>query len=392
MIRGNEQPLAERAERVELNVYPRYPFVPVRGEGCYLFDEEGKRYLDMYAGHAVALTGHCHPTVVAAIKAQAEKLIFYSNAVHCAERVQAAEMLLARAPLPGSRVFFCCSGSEANDNAIKVARKLTGRRKVISFTNSFHGRTVSTLSASGMEKYRQTAGTVLVEGHQFVPFGDLSALHAAADDDTAAIVCETIQSLGGVKTVDDGFFFLMEEIAKKSGAMLIFDEVQSGLGRCGTFFFAEKVCAKPDMVTMAKGLASGLPVGALVTSPAISDRLKPGDLGSTFGGGPVPMAAMRATMQVIEEEQLPLNAERVGQVLMEGLAQVAGVKEVRGRGLLIGVEFEQPVKPILGQLIERGFIAGSSSDPHTMRLLPPLILTEAQAREFLDALTAVAQA
>jgi acetylornithine/succinyldiaminopimelate/putrescine aminotransferase len=243
-----------------------------------------------------------------------------------------------------------------------------------------------------MEKYRQTAGTVLVEGHQFVPFGDLSALHAAADDDTAAIVCETIQSLGGVKTVDDGFFFLMEEIAKKSGAMLIFDEVQSGLGRCGTFFFAEKVCAKPDMVTMAKGLASGLPVGALVTSPAISDRLKPGDLGSTFGGGPVPMAAMRATMQVIEEEQLPLNAERVGQVLMEGLAQVAGVKEVRGRGLLIGVEFEQPVKPILGQLIERGFIAGSSSDPHTMRLLPPLILTEAQAREFLDALTAVAQA
>ena len=383
--------LAERAERVELNVYPRYPFVPVRGEGCYLFDEEGRRYLDLYAGHAVALTGHCHPHVVAAIKAQAEKLIFYSNAVHCEERVRAAELLLARAPLPGSKAFFCCSGSEANENAIKVARKLTGRRKVVSFVNAFHGRTIGTLSASGMPKYLETAGPVTLSDHVHVPFGDLAALHKAVDDDTAAVLCETIQSLGGIYTAKDDFFYLMAEVAKNAGALLIFDEVQSGLGRTGTFFFAEGVCVKPDLITMAKGLASGLPVGAMVAAPALADRVKPGDLGSTFGGGPVPMAAMRATLEVIEAEGLALNALQVGRYLKDRLAEVPQVKEVRGRGLLLGVEFDQPVKPILAALRERQIIAGSSSVPHTLRLLPPLILTQEQAGTFVDTLTEIAK-
>lgn len=383
------QSLAERSARVELNVYPRLELIPVRGDGCYLFDEADNRYLDLYAGHAVALTGHCHPHVVAAIQEQASQLIFYSNAVHNEARIEAAELLAKHAPTPESKVFFCCSGGEANDNAIKMARKVTGRSKVISFENSFHGRTIGTLSAAGMEKYRQTAGPALVQGHMHIPFGDEAALRAAVDGDTAAIMIEGIQSLGGVYTAAPGFHQLIEELAKSVGAAVIFDEVQTAFGRCGTFFYAEAVGIKPDMITMAKGIASGVPVGAVLVAPSFADHMTSGDHGSTFGGGPVPMAAMRASLEVVARENLVEHARNLGAWLSEQLNAMPEITQVRGQGLLLGMAFDQPAKPVQRALYQEKILVGSTADPHAIRLLPPLVLKQDQAEHFIAVLKQV---
>ncbi len=378
--------LRERAERSELGVYARMPVVPVRGEGCYLFDAHGERYLDFYGGHAVALTGHCHPTVVDAIVRQARELLFYSSAVHSPVRVAASELLLRHAPHPDSRVFHCCSGAEANEVAFKIARKATGRPNIVSFEGSFHGRTIGALSAAGMEKYRATAGPVLVEEHKFVPFGDVEALRNAVDGDTAAIVCETIQSLAGVHAVPDDFFTTLASIAAQRGALTIFDEVQSGLGRTGTFFFADGVGVRPDLITLAKGIASGVPAGAVVVAPHLAALAALGDHGSTFGGGPVAMAAMRATLEVIEDEGLVTNAQRMGRVLRDAITSIAGVKQLRGKGLLLGIELARPARPIQSALLDRKVITGTSAQPEVLRLLPPLIVGEAEVGLFTDAL------
>jgi acetylornithine aminotransferase/acetylornithine/N-succinyldiaminopimelate aminotransferase len=324
--------------------------------------------------------------VVKAVQEQAARLFFYSNAAHCAERVAASELLLKHAPRSESRVFYCCSGSEANETALKIARKATGRRKVVTFVNSFHGRTLGALAASGIPKYRATAGPVLPEGYVYLPLGDVDALHAAVDGDTAAIICEAIQSLGGVRMAQPEFYHLAAELARKRGAALIFDEVQTGFGRTGTYFFSEGVNVQPDMTTMAKGIASGLPVGAVIVAPEWASRVALGDQGSTFGGAPVCMAAMRATLEVIERERLAENAARVGELLVAGVRGQPRVKAVRGKGLLLGIEFNGPCQPIVRALIQRGIVTGSSSEPNVMRLLPPLVLTPAQAREFVDTL------
>ncbi len=380
--------LAQRSSAVELDVYPRLPVVFVKGEGCYLIDDAGRRYLDLYAGHAVSSTGHCHPHVVEAIKSQADQLLFFSNAAHHPERVAAAEMLSKRAPTAGARIFFCSSGAEANEAALKLARKVTGRRKVVSFVHSFHGRTLGALSAAGIDKYRDTAQPTLVDHHVYVPFGDVSALNAAVDNDTAAILCEAIQSLGGVRTAPDSFFFLMHECARKHGAALILDEIQT-FARTGAWFYSNKVCVEPDMLTIAKGVGSGVPVAALLTAPQWAQHVKPGDHGTTFGGGPLAMAAVRATLEVIEREHLVSNAHHVGAHLNTHLRDTPGVVEVRGAGLLIGIQLDRPAKDVQRALLERGFLVGSSSDPNVMRLLPPLILTTEQADTFLTALRAV---
>lgn len=385
-IAAQPQTLPQRSAQVELNVYPRLEFVPVRGDGCYLYGEAGNRYLDLYAGHAVALTGHCHPHVVAAIQEQAGQLLFYSNAVHNEARIEAAELLVRHAPTPNSKVFFCCSGGEANDNAIKIARRVTGRRKVVSFVNSFHGRTIGTLSAAGMDKYRQSAGPALVDGHVHIPFGDEAALRAAIDSDTAAIMIEAIQSLGGVYTAEPGFHQLVAQLAQEAGAAVIFDEVQTAFGRCGTFFYADAVGIKPDMITMAKGIASGVPVGAVLVAPRFADHMQPGDQGSTFGGGPVPMAAMRATLEVVAREKLVEKARDLGAWLTEQLQAMPEVTGVRGQGLLLGIAFDKPAKPVQKALYNEKILVGSTADPHALRLLPPLVLSHEQAETFIDVL------
>ena len=376
--------LTARADHAELAVYARMPFVPVRGEGCNLFDDAGRRYLDFYGGHAVALTGHCHPKIADAIARQARELLFYSSAVQSRVRVEATELLLRHAPHPDSRVFHCCSGAEANEVAFKIARKSTGRRKIISFQKSFHGRTLGALSAVGLDSYRASAGPVLVPDHVLVPFGDIAALDQAVDGDTAAVICETIQSLAGVYTADAEFFQQAAALTSRRGAVLIFDEVQSGLGRTGTFFFGEGVGVRPDLIALAKGIASGIPSAAVIVAPRLVAGIKMGDHGSTFGGGPVAMAAMRATLEVIEDEGLVENAAKQGHRLLDALPRVPHVREVRGKGLLLGVELDRPAAQVQKSLLTAGLVVGTSAHPHTVRLLPPLTVSDQEVTECLE--------
>ncbi|MDF1664934.1 MAG: aspartate aminotransferase family protein [Planctomycetota bacterium] len=372
----------------ELSVYSRMPLAPATGRGCRITDELGKEYLDLYGGHAVALTGHCHPHVVAAIQAQAQELIFYSSAVYSRIRAEANQAFLANAPFPGARLFHCCSGTEANEVAFKMARLATGREKIVSFNGSFHGRTIGSLSACGIEKYRKTSGVGLISSHVQIPFGELDAL-SAIDDQTAAIIVEPIQSLGGAVMASDDYYREIEKRCRAHGVKLIFDEIQTGLGRTGSFFFSQQVGVTPDLTTMAKGLASGIPTAAVLALPEIAALSKGGDQGTTFGGGPVAMAALKATMEVIRSEQLVENSKARGEQLRVGLNAIPGVVAVRGRGLLVGIEFKGPAKEIQGKLLEKGIITGGSSEPTVLRLLPPLTLQEADVKEFLEVLNSI---
>lgn len=381
--------VARRTDQTELKIYTRMPFVPIRGEDCYLWDARGERYLDLYGGHAVALTGHCHPDVSRAIAEQARTLLFYSSAVLSAVRVDANELLLKHAPIPGTRVYHCVSGTEANETAMKIARKTTNRRKIVSFVGSFHGRTLASLSAGGMDKYRATAGPVIVPHHVHVPFGDEKALADAVDGDTAAVMCEAIQSLAGVMVAPPEFHRAMADIAKRAGALLIYDEIQTGIGRVGSWFHADAVGVKPDLITLAKGIASGIPAAAVLVAPVVAEKIALNDQGNTFGGGPVAMAAMRATLEVIEREGLVENAARVGQALMRKLAGMKGVKAVRGAGFLVGIELEIPAAKVQAALLQRHMVTGTSSAPNVLRLLPPLTFSETHVGEFLPVLEEV---
>lgn len=378
------EPGAIGGAELELPVYAPLPFEPVRGEGCWLYDAAGVSYLDLYGGHAVALTGHSHPHVVRAIAEQATSLLFYSSAVRSRARAEASELLLAHAPHPGSRVFHCCSGSEANEVAFKLARKATGRRTVISFEGSFHGRTLGALSACGIGTYRDTAGGVLVPAHVRVPLGDLAALDAALSSDTAAVICEPIQSLAGVHMAPDAFYPALAERVRAVGAVLVFDEVQTGLGRTGSFFFGDHLGVQPDVITLAKGLASGFPAAAVVVAPELAATVTVGDHDSTFGGGPVAMAAMRATLEVIEREQLVARARRVGRMLADQLAAAPGVTGVRGRGLLLGVALDRPARGVQEALLARRVVTGTAAEPGVLRLLPPLVLRDEDAARFIE--------
>lgn len=379
---------AGAAHGAELPVYARLPFTPARGAGCYLYDADGEAYLDFYGAHAVALTGHCHPHVVRAIQEQASRLLFYSSAAPSPEREAASRLLLAHAPYPESRVFHCCSGSEANEAAFKLARTATGRRTVVSFGDSFHGRTLAALSACGIASYRATAGPVTVEEHVQVPFGDLTALGRAVDGDTAAIIVEPVQSLGGVCVADPETYRAIARLARERGAALIFDEVQTGLGRTGSYFFADQVGVKPDLITLAKGLASGIPAAAVIVAPHLAATVKLGDHGSTFGGGHIAMAAMRATLEVIERERLVDNARVRSGELRAAIEPLPGVRAVRGAGLLLGVVLDRPAKIIQQALLRRRVVAGTSHPADVLRVLPPLTLGRREVDTFVAALRA----
>jgi acetylornithine/succinyldiaminopimelate/putrescine aminotransferase len=383
--------IVEATHAAELDVYGRMPLSIERGAGCRVWDVEGNEYLDLYGGHAVCSTGHCHPRVVRAVQEQAERLLFYSSAVYNGTRACASVGLAGKAPVQGSRVFHCCSGAEANEVALKIARKTTGRPKVISFEGSFHGRTLGALGVCGMPKYRETAGGVLPGHHVSIPMGDDAALDAALDGDTAAVICEPIQSLAGIYMAEEAWYARLAEKVEAAGALLIFDEVQCGMGRTGTFFIAEGLGVRPHVITLAKGIGSGVPAAAAVVRPDVAERVERGDQGSTFGGGPLAMAAVGATVAVIEEEGLADNAARLGAMIREEASALAGVREVRGRGLLLGIECDRPAKDVQAALLERRIITGSSAHPHTLRLLPPLVLTEGEARRFIEALGAVLQ-
>ena len=369
----------------ELPTYTRWPITLVKGEGSTVWDAEGKSYLDLYGGHAVASTGHAHSTVVRAIAEQAKTLLFYSNVVALPVRTRAADAIARHAPAPGTKVFFVNSGTEANENAMRLARRATGRDDVLSFHGGFHGRTADAISAAGLAKYRDLARPN-VPGHRFAPFGDLAAAEAKVDDGVAAVLVEPIQSLAGVVTAPADYFQGLRRLCDARGAKLIYDEVQTGFGRTGTFFFAGRHGVVPDLVTLAKGIASGVPMGAVLVSEEIAAGVKPEDYGTTFGGGPLACAAAEATVRVIEEEDLLGNVRRGSQSLREGLAHLPGVEEVRGEGFLLGVVLDRPGRPVREALLERGVLVGGSDVPDVLRLLPPLVLREEEIVRFLAAM------
>lgn len=371
-----------------LPVYPPFPVRPVSGHGSWLVDEDGNEWLDAYGGHAVASTGHSHPEVVRAIAEQAARLLFYSTAVAHPLREALAEKLAALCPDPLGRVFFCNSGAEANENALHLARKHTGRRDVVSVAGGWHGRTVATLAVTDGERYEGAARRAGMPLSRKVPFDDVAALEQAVDRRIAAVIVEPVQGLAGARDCSPAFLAAARRVCDAAGAVLIFDEVQCGVGRCGAFSAAEAYGVVPDVLTFAKGLAAGLPVGAVVAAPAVTASIAVGDLGSTFGGGPVVAAAALANIGVIEREGLIANAQRIGERLARG-ARSLGVGRVSGRGLLLGLHLDRPAAEVQRALFARRILTGTASDPRVLRLLPPLSFSAGEADLLLAGLEEV---
>jgi acetylornithine/N-succinyldiaminopimelate aminotransferase len=378
-------------DRYQLATYKKMPIVADRGDGVWLYASDGQKYLDLYGGHAVAGTGHSHPQVVKAIKKQAEKLLFYSNLVYSEARARAAEKLVSIAPPSLSKVFFCNSGTEANENAMRMARMFTGRENIISFSGGFHGRTADSISATFLGKYREI-GKPNVPGHLEAEFGDIDSVKTCADDSVAAIMLEPIQSMAGVRMAEASFYRELRELCDERGIVLIYDEVQTGVGRTGDWFFAGSKAGDgvvPEIITLAKALGSGIPVGACLVDEQIASKIKENDLGTTFGGGMIAMAAVTATLEAIEQERMLSNVTEVEIYLRARLKEIESIVNVRGRGFLLGLEFAEAAKPIHEALLERCIITGTSSDPKVLRLLPPLCLSTDDVDLFVETLAQV---
>jgi len=375
--------------------YGRAPMVLARGDGAWVWDTEGKRYLDFLAGISVLNIGHAHPAVAAAVREQVG-LISHTSNLYYNEYQPALGKRLVELSFPG-RAFFCNSGTEANEAAIKLARKRAAkaghpeRFEVISFTNSFHGRTYGSLAATAEPHYQEGFGP-MPEGFKVLPFNDLGAVREAVGPATAAIIVEPIQGEGGVHPADAAFLRGLREIADKQDICLIFDEIQCGLGRAGALFAHQRYGVQPDVMTLAKALGGGLPIGAVIGRGQWGDVLKPGDHGTTFGGGPLVCAAALATLDVLVGEDLPARAERMGAVLVEelkkGLAGVSAVREIRAIGLMIGIELDFPGRELVEQCRAQGLLINCTAG-NVIRLLPPLVIDEAQARQGAAIVSAV---
>ncbi|HEY0097363.1 MAG TPA: aspartate aminotransferase family protein [Pyrinomonadaceae bacterium] len=381
--------IAAHEDEFQLATYKKMKLAAARGRGAWVETSEGERFLDLYGGHAVAATGHCHPHVVEAIRAQAGELLFYSNLVYSEVRARAAERLVSCAPAPLAKVFFCNSGTEANENAMRMARMFTGREGIITFTGSFHGRTADAISATFLGKYREI-GRPNVPGHLCAEFGSIESVAALADETVAAVMLEPIQSMAGVRQAAPEFYRALRELCDARGMLLIYDEVQTGIGRTGDWFFAGSAAGGevvPDIFTLAKALGSGVPVGACLTTEAVASRIKENDLGTTFGGGMLAMAAVKATLEAIEADGMLENVRASERHLRESLAEMPRIARVRGMGLLLGLEFADEIaaKVHLALLGER-IIAGTSSDARVLRLLPPLCLQREEVELFVAAL------
>ncbi|HLA63705.1 MAG TPA: aspartate aminotransferase family protein [Rhodothermales bacterium] len=368
-----------------LPTYPKPPVALVRGEGTTVWDVEGNPYLDFYGGHCVALLGHCPPRVVEAVRKQAGELLFYSNAVYSPVRAHAAKTLVGLAPEGLGRVFWCNSGTEANETALKLARATTGRPHVVAMEGGFHGRTLGSLAVTWGDKYHAPYKSALAPT-RFVPFGDAAAVRdALAGGDVAAVILEPIQSMAGVVEAEPAYYRALREACDATGTLLLFDEVQTGVGRTGFFLFGEHVGVTPDMATLAKSLGSGVPVGAVLVSEAIAATVKSGDQGTTFGGGMLAMAAVQATLDMLMDEDLMHRAPCLFRRLRNALSSIGGVLDVRGRGALIGVVLDRPAKGVVAALRTHGVIAGGADDPAVVRLMPPLTTTDAEIDRFAGA-------
>ena len=376
------------------NTYSRFPIALARGKGCRVWDADGKQYLDFVAGIAVNNLGHGHPAVLRAIQRQSKKLIHVSNLYHTAPQAELAAALCQNSF--AERVFFCNSGAEANEAAIKLVRRygverLGGRYEIISTFNSFHGRTLATLTATGQEKVR--AGfDPLPEGFRQVPYNDLSAMEQAIDAKTAAILVEPIQGEGGVIVPRDGYLRGLRELASAKGILLIFDEVQVGMGRTGKLFAYEHFGITPDIMTLAKALGGGLPLGAMLARDEVARSLAPGSHASTFGGNPVVCSAGLAVLKTLKRNGVLENCVKMGKLLLEGLRSLRAsfpvIREIRGKGLLLGVELDCEAAKIVEECLREGLLINGTAN-RVLRLLPPLIVKKKEIEQALDILAKI---
>jgi acetylornithine/N-succinyldiaminopimelate aminotransferase len=378
--------LLEASRATVLPTYARADVTIVRGEGCRVWDDEGRPYLDFVGGIAVVGLGHLHPAVTAAAHAQLDRLWHASNLYWTEPMLRLARLLSER--MGGAQAFFCNSGAEANEAALKVARKATGRSRIVALEGGFHGRTLGALSATGQPGKWEGFGP-LVPGVSFARPNDVESLEAAVapGSELATILLEPVLGEGGVLPLEAEFVQSAAEIAREVGALLTVDEVQAGLGRTGTFFAHEQLGIEPDLVTLAKGLGNGLPIGALLAREGVADAIGPGDHGSTFGGNPVASAAACAVVGAIDDALLANVAAR-GKQLAAGLARLGAVREVRGRGLLLAGVLDGDAGAVVDACRERGLLVVTAG-PDVLRLLPPLVVTEAEVEEALAVLREV---
>jgi acetylornithine aminotransferase len=390
---NQSQQWIERNDQVIAKTYGRYPLVPVRGAGCKLWDADGKEYLDLLAGVAVNNLGHCHPKIVTAIKAQAETLIHCSNYYNIPQQIKLAELLCDNSF--AERVFFCNSGAEANEAAIKLARKYSlekygkDRSEVLTTLNSFHGRTYCGISATGQEKVKEGFAPLL-PGFRHLPFGDIEALRSAVNEQTCAIMLEPIQGEGGVNMPPAGYFKQVRQLCDDRGLLLILDEVQTGCGRTGSLFAYEQEGILPDIMTLAKGLASGVPIGAMLAKEDIATHLGPGSHGSTFGGNPLATATGVATLETLLGDAVLENCRKMGDYLGNELKKLQQkydfIVNVRGRGLILGMELSIEGGEMVKTAMSRGLLINCTVGK-VLRFVPPLIITQTeidQAIRILD--------
>jgi acetylornithine aminotransferase len=364
------------------DVYPLFDITPVKAKGSYLWDAQGNQYLDLYGGHAVISIGHTHPRYVEAITSQLQQIGFYSNSVQNPLQAKLAARLGRLSGYEDFSLFLCNSGAEANENALKLASFATGRKKIIAFGGAFHGRTSGAVAATDNPKIVSPYNA----SHQvqYVALNDADALKEALTEDVAAVIIEGIQGVAGIRLPDDDFLTFAREQCDRAGALLILDEVQSGYGRSGRFFAHQYAGIRPDLITVAKGMGNGFPVGGVLIHPGVKPWA--GELGTTFGGNYLACAAAIAVLEVIAEEKLIANAASTGTYLMEKLAEMEGLENIRGRGLMIGFDVPEELSELRKHLLYKHNIFTGAAASRTIRLLPSLALTIRQADEFLEAM------
>ena len=391
----NSQQWIEKSDSYIMKTYGRYPIVPIRGAGCRLWDVDGKEYLDFLGGVAVNNLGHCHPAVVAALQKQAGELLHCSNYYQIPQQIELAELLCRHSF--ADKAFFCNSGAEANEAAIKLARKYSRdtygpqRYEIITAAESFHGRTMATVSATGQEKVQRFFDPLL-HGFTHVPFNDAAALEAAVTPNTCAIMLEPIQGEGGINIPSSGYFQEVRRICDQHGLLLIFDEVQVGMGRTGKLFAYEHFDVLPDIMTLAKALAGGAPIGTMLATDRYAVAFTPGTHGSTFGGNPLVCAAALATVRTILEDGILNHTEEIGEYLLGELENLGKkysfVKEVRGIGLMIGMSLDMPGAEIVKKGHERGVLLNVTHDT-VLRFVPPLVVTKQEINEMIGILDSI---
>lgn len=387
-MNASRKTVRERENAATIPVYAQFPFVAERASGCDIVTTDGRRILDLYGGHAVASLGYGHPSLMNAIHEQSQRLLFQSNAVPLDIRAQAAEFMVSIAPSNLTRAFFVNSGAEANENALRIACMASGRKKVLAITHGFHGRTAAAAAVTWNAASKWYGFPFLPFEVDFIPRNDVDAAHTMIDADVAAVIFEPVQGVAGAFDLSPEFVTALRQATRACGVLLIADEVQSGMGRSGQFFAVQSYQVQPDMLTTAKAMGGGVPCSALLVDEELCAAIKPGDLGTTFGGGPLAAAATVAVIDTIRKERLLENV-RAREAEIREHCVVGPVTSIQGMGLLLGLVCDRPASEIHAHLLDHDILTGTSADPNVIRLLPPLVLQSGHVQRLAETLSSI---